>query len=257
MSKIKATVKGNGFPVVFIHGFCETKAMWQPYTHSLTSQYQVICIDLPGFGESPLIEASFGLEEIADEVVLFLKGMDIHHAVFLGHSLGGYVSLAIAERHPDIIKGLGLLNSTAFADDEEAKHKRNKALLFLKKHDATKFVEPFIPTLFFSKRKDELSSEIQKAIKIGLTSSKATIVAYTLAMKNRKDRFNIWKEISPQCLFIGGANDSRILIDVSERHIEERPKTDGYILPETAHMAISERPSETLQMIKDYLLKVV
>ncbi|MGW8122302.1 alpha/beta fold hydrolase [Roseivirga echinicomitans] len=256
MPTIKASIKGKGFPVILLHGFCENKSMWYPYAKGLKEKYQIICPDLPGFGESPLSSKAITLEAAADELAAFLLRIEVEKCVIIGHSLGGYVALALAERHPLLVQGLGLFNSTALADDEEAKHRRNKSILFLKKHPVPKFIEPFIPSLFYSKRKEELKQEIALATAVGLQSPLETIIAYTSAMKIRKDRFELWKNLPFQTLFIGGANDSRVPLEVAERHIEARTKVDGYILPETAHMAMHERPTETLQMIHDYLLKV-
>lgn len=257
MSTIKSAVQGTGFPLVFIHGFCETKAMWFPFVESLTSDYQVICVDLPGYGESPLASVELSLEQVATEVNDHLQQLGIEKAVIIGHSLGGYVALALAELFPKLIAGLGLFHSHALADDPESIHKRNKSLIFLEKHPVPKFIEPFIPSLFYEKRKLELTEAIQKSTEIGLQTQLDTIIAYTLAMRDRKDRFHIWETIPVHCLFIGGANDSRIPIDICEQHIEGREGVDGYILPETAHMGMFERPTETLQMIRDYLLKLV
>ena len=256
MPTINSITKGSGFPVVLLHGFCETAEMWFPFADALSEHYQIICPDLPGFGNSPLSE-DISIESAADDLVEYLQSLDIQQFVVIGHSLGGYVALAMAEKYPEMVRGLGLLNSNAVADDEEGKHKRDKALLFLKKHPVQKFIEPFIPSLFYEKRKDALSVAIIRATKIGLNSKLETVRAYTFAMKHRKDRFEVWKNIEGHCLFIGGMNDSRIPAELCELHIEARTKIDGYIIPETAHMAIYERPSETRQMIQDYLLKVV
>lgn len=255
MPAIKSTNLGKGFPVVFIHGFCETREMWFPFVEPLAKDYKVICLDLPGYGESPLEQAGLSLEEVADRLANWFASEGLEKAVVIGHSLGGYVALALAERYPQLIHGLGLFHSMALADDAESKHKRDKALLFLKKHPVAKFIEPFIPSLFYDKRKAELQEEIRKSTEIGLKTPLETIIAYTLAMRERKDRFAIWKNLPCHCLFIGGVNDTRIPVSICEQHIEERDQVDGYIIPETAHMGMFERPSETLQMIRDYLLK--
>lgn len=257
MPAIKSTRSGKGFPVVFIHGFCETSAMWFPYVDSLTDTYEIICPDLPGFGDSELSTNELTIEKVADTLVQQLQTEGIFNAVFIGHSLGGYVALALAQRHPQMIRGLGLFHSHAFADTEADKHKRDKALLFLEKHPVEKFIGPFIPSLFYESRKTELKAAINRSTEIGLQSPLETIVAYTRAMRERKDRFDVWCKLPMRTLFIGASHDSRIPLEVCEQHIEERDFVDGYILPETAHMGMFERPSETLLMVRDYLLKVV
>lgn len=256
MPAIKSTVLGQDFPIVFIHGFCETKEMWFPFVEPLTRDYQVICVDLPGFGESPLEQPEISLETVSDMLADHLNTIGLEKVIFIGHSLGGYVALALAERHPEMIHGLGLFHSSALADTPEAKHRRDKAILFLEKHPVSKFIGPFIPSLFYEKRKEELRAEIEKSTSIGMQTPLQTIIAYTLAMRERADRFELWKSLPCHCLFIGGTNDSRVPVEVCEQHIEERDRVDGHIIPETAHMGMFERPSETLQMIGDYLLKV-
>lgn len=257
MPTINATISGSGYPVVFIHGFCETSQMWFPYVEPLIEDYQVICPDLPGFGKSSLENTETTLEQVADALTNFLRAKGVHEAIFIGHSLGGYVSLALAEKNPEMVKGLGLFHSTAFADDDEAKHKREKAILFLQKYPVPKFIEPFIPSLFFDARREELKKEIERSTVIGLQTTAETIIAYTKAMRDRPDRFNLWKSLPGHCLFIGGSHDSRVLMADSQRHIEERDLVDGYILAATAHMGMFERPSETLQIIRDFLLKTI
>jgi pimeloyl-ACP methyl ester carboxylesterase len=256
MSTINFIQRGEGYPVLLLHGFCESAEMWFPFANPLIEEYQIICPDLPGFGNSPLIDR-LTIESVADVLVNQLETLEIEKFVIIGHSLGGYVALSIAEKYPDKIQGLGLFHSHAFADTEEDKHKRDKALLFLEKHPVQKFIEPFIPSLFYEKRKGELQEEIIKATSIGLQSPLESIRAYTTAMKSRSDRFEIWQKIENHCLFIGGMNDSRISPETYEAHIEAREKVDGYILTDTAHMGMYERPTETLQMIKDFLLKAV
>ncbi|MGK0488903.1 MAG: pimeloyl-ACP methyl ester carboxylesterase [Candidatus Endobugula sp.] len=256
MSTINIIQEGEGFPILLLHGFCETSAMWFPFVAPLLENHQIISADLPGFGDSPILDA-ITIESAAEAIIHQLDILGIEKFVVIGHSLGGYVALAIAEKYPSRIQGLGLFHSNAFADDKEARNKRDKALIFLNKHPVQKFIEPFIPSLFYEKRKEELQQAIKRAIEIGLSSKAATVKAYTHAMKNRSDRFEVWKNINVHCLFIGGMNDSRISAQISEIHIEAREKVDGYILPETAHMGMYERPTETLQMIRDYLLKVI
>ncbi len=132
MSSIHSEVKGEGNPVILIHGFCETFAIWKPLVNKLAFSHKVITLDLPGFGKSPLPESPFSITDIADQVHLWLLEKNLLGSIIIGHSLGGYVALALAEKYPDSIKGFGLMHSTAFADDEEKKHSRNKTIEFVK-----------------------------------------------------------------------------------------------------------------------------
>ncbi|NVK84069.1 MAG: alpha/beta fold hydrolase, partial [Cytophagia bacterium] len=141
MPEINFKTQGDGFPVILIHGFCEHLEMWNYIIEQLSEDYKVIAVDLPGFGKSPLLSSPISLEIVAQTLVDWLKNQGIDQAVFLGHSLGGYVSLALAEMFPELIKGFGLIHSTAFADTEEGKVNRDRVVQFIQKHGHEKWIE--------------------------------------------------------------------------------------------------------------------
>lgn len=256
MPAINFSVKGNGSPVILIHGFCEDHSVWNEIQDQLANNYSVYSIDLPGFGTSPLPTENFSLKEIGEQVYEWAKEQGIDRATLLGHSLGGYVAMEIAKVQPSFINGLGLINSTAFADDVEGKSKRDKALDFLEKYSMEKFIAPFTPSLFNLKRKEEHKAAIEKATELAMSTPKETAKAYTLAMRNRPDYFDVWKNLACHCLYIGGLVDHRIPSEKAEAHIEERTEVDGYLMRDVGHMAMLEEPAETTQIIKDFLSKL-
>ena len=113
--------KGQGQPLVFLHGFCESGEMWQYFADSLSADYRVFCPDLPGFGSSPITNPITCLEEVAEQLEDWMDALQIQDPIVLGHSLGGYVGLALLERMENRLKAIGLIHSTAFGDDLEKK----------------------------------------------------------------------------------------------------------------------------------------
>ena len=99
--------------VVFVHGFCESKDIWISFSNKLSSSYRVVCLDLPGFGESVLNKDSVSMEWFADEIHQLIKLLGIYSFTFIGHSLGGYVGLAYAEKYAQHLNGLCLFHSHA------------------------------------------------------------------------------------------------------------------------------------------------
>ena len=140
--------KGQGPALLFLHGFCESGEMWRHFADSLSTQYRVLCPDLPGFGNSPLTSSITSLEEVSQQLEEWMDALQKQNPIVMGHSLGGYVALALLERMGNRIQAIGLLHSTAYADDLEKKEMRNRTLTFLKKHGAAKFVTSFVPQLF-------------------------------------------------------------------------------------------------------------
>jgi pimeloyl-ACP methyl ester carboxylesterase len=109
---------GKGTAVVLLHGFLENQKMWDNYIAPFAKKNRVITIDLLGHGETECLGYVHSMEDNANAVHAVLRVLRIRKAIFVGHSMGGYVALAFAELYPDSIKGLVLLNSTAKADDE-------------------------------------------------------------------------------------------------------------------------------------------
>ena len=95
------SISGEGKCVVFIHGYCETTHIWESFEQELSRHYQVALVELPGHGDSPLRQDSFSIDDIADEVHDGLLAIGIDEYFVIGHSLGGYISLALAELYPE------------------------------------------------------------------------------------------------------------------------------------------------------------
>ena len=139
------TSEGSGPAVVFIHGFLEDHTMWNNFREILANSCRVICVDLPGHGNSAL-NVKPELEAYAAAVFKVLDKEQITTATVVGHSMGGYVALAMAELAKDRIGKLVLLNSTPFDDPEERKLKRQQAIAVIEQ-DPELFVKTVIPSL--------------------------------------------------------------------------------------------------------------
>jgi pimeloyl-ACP methyl ester carboxylesterase len=175
----------------------------------------------------------------------------IESPIVIGHSLGGYVTLALAELLGPKLKGIGLFHSTALADDAEKKYTRNKVITFLEKNGIDPFLESFVPGLFAPPKAMNLKSKIQWLIKEGKRSSTAALVAYTAAMRDRKDRMDVWKNFSGKKLLISGRLDTAVKIENSRQLL---PFADLYLeLEDAAHMGMFEDPEKCLEAIREFL----
>ncbi|MEN8685781.1 acetoin dehydrogenase dihydrolipoyllysine-residue acetyltransferase subunit [Marivita sp.] len=106
---------GNGKPIVLIHGFASDSTSWAPLEASLRSQ-PLIRIDLPGHGKSPKLRIeSFG--DLVKEVRRVFDGLGIDSCHLVGHSLGGAVSLALADTRPKSLSSLTLISPAGLGPD--------------------------------------------------------------------------------------------------------------------------------------------
>jgi len=139
---------GNGPVVVLLHGFCENNQIWKFFEQELSKNYWVICPDLPGFGLSRLETEDSSIEYMADKVYEVLDHYGIRSCTMIGHSLGGYVTLAFAERYVDVLEGIGMFHSTAYADSEERRDARDRSYAFIEEMGVSSFFELFFSSLF-------------------------------------------------------------------------------------------------------------
>ena len=247
--------KGQGHPLLLLHGFCESGEMWHYLADSLSTQYRVICPDLPGFGNSELTHPIQSLEEVAEQLEGWMQAKQIQNPIVMGHSLGGYVALALLERMGNRIKAIGLLHSTAFGDDLDKKEMRNRTLTFLKKHGAAKFVTSFVPQLFPDHRRIELAEAMAQAIEDGKRSSLEGLLAYTVAMRDRKDRLAVLQQFAGPKLLLAGTLDGSVKIESSRA--QQEVFTHYIELEGVGHLGMVEEKEKTLAVVQDFVREVL
>src|SRR3954452_17443524 len=111
--------KGEGDAIVLLHGFCGSSMYWDTVIPALSENYRVIAPDLPGHGESSSTLENYSIADIADIIKGLLDQLNIEKVTMFGHSLGGYITLAFAEKFSDQLNGFSLVHSTALPDSEE------------------------------------------------------------------------------------------------------------------------------------------
>lgn len=181
------TDNGSGNTVVLLHGFLENSTMWEPFIPALSKNNRIICIDLLGHGKTGCIGYVHSMELLAECVKAILQYLKINHATFIGHSMGGYVVLAFAEKNPEFITGLCLMNSTAQGDCSERKKNRDRAIAAVKENHR-RFVKMGILNLFRPKNRTLFSDEIKEITNEALQTPLQGIIAALEGMKIRKNK---------------------------------------------------------------------
>ena len=193
--------------------------MWDFYIPEFAKKNRVITIDLLGHGETECLSYVQTMEDNADAVHAVLSELRIRKAIFVGHSMGGYVALAFAELYPDTIKGLILLNSTASADSEERKTNRDRAIKVVK-HSFMNFISLSIANLFSESNRERLASAIENVKKEALKTPLQGIVASLEGMKIRQDR-EVLLHLTPYPkLMILGEKDPVLNYEETKQQIE-------------------------------------
>lgn len=238
--------------LVFLHGFCESTQVWDNFTQPLQQNFRVIALDLPGFGNNTQNIRDYSMESMAEDVKQQLDELEVRKCILIGHSMGGYVSMAFAEKYGNMLNGLCLFHSSALPDTEEKKENRNKTIEFVEKHGVDKFMESFVEPLFYSGNRNKLRDQIKMMVEIGKSTPKESITKGLVAMRDRPDRTDILKKVKFPVLFIFGKEDGAVPLDkaLEQCHLPHNSMVN--FLANTGHMGMFERTYETRKAIEKF-----
>ncbi len=249
---IAYTENGQGKPVILLHGFPMNRSVWSNFVTLLPNTLRVIAPDLPGFGESPLLTKGFSIEDVAQKILDFLDEKGITSTALVGHSLGGYVALAMIEKRPQSFSGLALFHSMAAADSDEKKDSRNKVVAFIETNGVEAFTSSFISPLFA----DPKHPAIYPVKDITMKASTDAVTGYTLAMRNRPDRQNVLINFDKPVLFLAGEKDAGIPVNLIYDQARLCPQPEVVLLSNVAHMGMFEKPEESAEVLSGFLARL-
>jgi len=249
-------VTGSGKPVVLLHGFAEDGTIWQFQTEALQSHYKLIIPDLPGSGRSD-ISTDMSMEGLADAVkqVLTAELADGEPVVMIGHSMGGYVTLAFAEKYPELLNGLGLFHSTAYADNEEKKATRQKGIEFMLQHGGALFMQQTTPNMFAPAFRSANPGVVQEIIDRYSNFSTGSLVQYYKSMMIRPERTEVLRKATYPVLLIAGEYDTAIPKEHTMQQSYLPSLSYIHLLKQSGHMGMLEEPEQSNKFLLEYLVE--
>jgi len=243
---------GNNDPVMLVHGFGEDGEVWNTQIEFLKNKYHLIIPDLPGSGRSEMIN-DMSMEGMAEVLHSIIHEENIDKCTVIGHSMGGYITLALVESYWNHVNAFGLFHSSAFADTEEKKQTRKKGIEFAKQHGAFEFLKTSTPNLFSPDSKSEIPNSINEFINSLGDFSTDALVSYYEAMMKRPDRTDTLKKTENPVLFIAGEHDNAVPLNdiLKQCHLPE--KSYFHILKKSGHMGMMEEPENSNRILQDFL----
>ena len=243
---------GSGPPVVFIHGFLESCRMWDDLLPHFTGEHTCVLIDLPGHGASTTIDNSESIQSMAEKVLEVVQHLNYSKVPFIGHSMGGYVSTALACTYPEVVARVCLLNSHVGADNTTKVANRERLLRIIRDHYHI-FVNESIPGLFAGANMTRLKGAIEEARRNAMLLSPDHMAICTKAMKERPDLLVALEDVEVPISFIAGDQDSVMEIDMIRRQHEALSKSVLHEISGCGHMSHLEAPLETTKLLRTFL----
>lgn len=252
--RVAYELEGSGSAVVLLHGFCEDHRVWEgllPYLEG----FRVLRVDLPGFGDSdPPAEPS--LEALAASVSAILEREGISRCALVGHSMGGYVSLALAAERLEMLKGLCLFHSHPFPDSAEKKAARDKGIEFVRSNGVAPYVQGLIPQLFAHNREGGYPEAVNRLIQQASAFSAEGVIAALKAMRDRPDRSQVLAKLPCPILFIIGKEDAAVPLEQSLAMAPLPDEAEILLLEDVGHMGMFEAPERTGSALRRFLQKL-
>jgi pimeloyl-ACP methyl ester carboxylesterase len=251
LKKIFYRVRGEGPAVILLHGFGEDGNVWKNQ-FKICHGHKLIIPDLPGSGHSEMIDdmSMEGLAAVIHSIVLEEKA---EPCTLIGHSMGGYITLAYAEKYGSGLNAFGLFHSSAFADSDEKIETRLKGISFTREHGAPAFLKTIIPNLFSKHTKENKPSLIKEQLKVAESLSAEAVIAYYESMIGRPDRTDVLKLADVPVLFILGKEDQVVPVKdgLQQSHMPKIAQIQ--VLENSAHMGMMEEVELANQDLVQFL----
>lgn len=234
----------NSFSVCLIHGHGVDASIWAGIYADLVSDYQVVT---PDFSRLTNLTT---MEEYADELHTRLQDENAQNVVLAGHSMGGYMALAFAEKYPDRVRGLVLYHSTAIADDDAKREARRQAVTALHEHGSAPFIEKQLPKMvapgFPVRRVQELIEQFKSLPANALAAGME-------AMAKRPDRTGVLKDADFPVLLLLGEEDQLIPLEKTAKLAELSGQISIRTIADAGHLSMIEQPEAAVRVLRSFL----
>ena len=239
--------------VVLLHGYLESLMVWEDFIPHLYKQLRVVTLDLPGHGISVVNGECHTMEYLADVVADLMASLGVERYTVVGHSMGGYVALAVAEKYADRLDGVVLLSSTPNPDTDEKRENRRREIALVKsgKKDMLARVAPEAGFAVVNRprMKDYIADLTEQ---VHLTEEEG-IVALLNGMIERKDQNEMLQKSAVRQLFILGKQDGYIPMEVAEAMVARHPQAEVAWLEESGHMGFLEQPEACAEALLKFM----
>lgn len=243
--------EGRGEPIVLLHAFPLSSAMWEDQIEALATRFRVIAPDLRGFGSSARGQGLASLDQAADDLAALLDSLGLAQVTLVGLSMGGYIAFAVLRRHPALVARLVLADTRAGADSAEGRQGRESSAQLAERAGAPAIAEQMLPKLLSAGASADVRDEVRKII---LANDPAGIAAAQRAMAARPDSAALLASLAIPTLIIVGSEDT--LTPPSEAEAMQRAIAGSRLLTlaGAGHLANLEAPDEFSAAIEEFVL---
>jgi pimeloyl-ACP methyl ester carboxylesterase len=241
--------EGSGFPIVWIHGFPLSSAVFEPQLS--IEGFRHIRPDLPGFGQTPPDGGEASMQSYARLILAMMDEKKIDRAVIAGFSMGGYIAMQILRDAPQRVAALLLIDTRETPDSDEARAGRMKSVADVEANGIGSVVESMLPKMTHS---ESLRPQVRAIME---TSSKEGVIAALKAMASRPDSSDTLRNADVAALVVVGDRDLITPPSDAERMVAMIPKAEMAPLARAGHLGNYEGWQQLNPIISAFLARHV
>jgi len=250
--------EGSGLPLLLVHGFPLTHAMWREQIGALAPRCRVIAPDLRGFGGSQVTAGAVGMEDFADDLAAMLDALGVREPiVYCGLSAGGYIGWQFFRKHAARVRGLVMCDTRAAADSPEALVGRRKMIDHVLRAGGTQYLaEAMLPKLFAPDSLENFPAAVDLVLQTILAASPEGVAAALRGIAARPDATPLLATINvPACLIVG-EHDVLSPPEEMAQIAAAMPQAELVKIPQAGHLAPLENAAEVNATIERFLEKL-
>ncbi|MBN1201059.1 MAG: alpha/beta fold hydrolase [Anaerolineae bacterium] len=242
---------GQGLPVVLLHGFPFDQCIWQAQRDVLSDTFRVITPDLRGHGQSPAPDGTYYMDVLAGDVIALLDSLGIERAVWVGHSMGGYVVMAALRTAPERVMGVGLVATHPYADTAEKRLQRLKSATLALNEGAASLALGMM-SILFAPAVNRKSLMAQGIYHVMVHTPPVGIAGALRGMAERPDSLKTLCDASVPVAIMAGEDDQIVTPETSRQVARTIPASLVFIA-DAGHMPMVEQPGATTSALRTFL----
>lgn len=251
--KIHYTDRGHGSVVILIHGYLETSEIWGSFAIRLAERLRVIAVDLPGHGKSDIFDTVHTMEFMAALITALMDHLNIEKGFITGHSMGGYVTLALADLFPSRLSGFCLFHSHPFADTPETVIKRKGEIDLVKKGKKDLFFPVSVNKMYATENLNRFHEKVLHSKEVASSIPAKGIIAVLKGMIKRPERLNVVESGKVPSLWLLGGRDNYIDSEAILKRVQIPENAKVIILKHSGHMGFIEEEDLSLKVIAEFI----
>jgi 3-oxoadipate enol-lactonase len=253
--KLGYEVDGQGPPVVLLHAFPLSRAMWGPQVAALRDRFTVITPDFRGFGESEIPTGPLTVDDYAQDVVALLDALGHQRFILGGCSLGGYVAFRVVARAAARVSALLIADSRAEPDTDEGRQRRYATIKRIETEGPAGFLEEFTTALVGSTTKAQRPGVLEVVRQIIGSPPPQSLTAALSAMATRPDSRPLLASIAAPTLVVVGGEDTLTPPASAEVMAQGLAHARLVTIPAAGHLSNLEAPEAFNRATREFLLE--